>query len=811
MAKRKIYTEKTPCGIRSLGATGRDGYSQNLLPYGTGLKKRNGWRVLHSFRDGEFNPMEINGIYEYRGEDKSCLIVRAGNNLYECNYDLTDIKAIGTIQGSRKRAHAHMYAGVLFLGGTDELVYYDGEGVKIVRDSSRAYVPTTSVGVEDTVSAKEPTSNEAPNLLTGQRINRLRGEKRDHSEYTYPLDAQVRYGTPFSLSAELRVRKSQEGESGNRTTDYIGKINGEVFGGIITVTFATDSLTESGAVALQGVVNEKGEAVILEGAELGCRVERDRVVLTFNAVAPEQRDNITVTFFSAEQSVKLSPELFATAVTDGAGSCMLFSCGTNKIYSLYEEGNLLYVPSDGVMDIGQRTEKISAILPMTNGYLGIYKETGFYTARQTGKGLVGSRCYESSDSHGSINSFVSNRLGYDCISFCREGVFGIDEIENAEYQISRLCHRSASIQEELSSFSYEEMKNACAAIFENKYYLFIGERAYVADMNFTVSLKNGRYGYEWWRLDSCPCRIACVVDGRLYMGRENGDVAAFDESYTDRDFIVLRDKDLNYSFYNNEGATVAVFDSKIKIKSGDKVCLPEVYTFFGQCHYGNATAEISISSDLLFDNEGYSNLYEGMEVMLLDDNGYSIYRGEILKTDVGQCTISCGSLSLDRDRSFWLYIKRGENTEYELKKEGYDMLLCLNKKPVKLYDTDVKWVYVKRESQIECALSTSSTDLGEVGDKSLLAITVSVSNDTKCSLTVGYETSKNTYSRQLTVGTGIDFDSLDFAKVSFASRMKKRVRIACLERSFDYVRLCLSSNEGQELLIDGVSLDYAVK
>ena len=803
MAKRKILTVSKPTEIKGLGMEASGGYSVNLLPENGTLKKRNGWRVLHSFRDDRLLSMEINGIYEYKGEKKSCLIVRAGDKLYQSDYEFKNVSVISTPSLERRRAQAQMFAGLLWLGGMGGLAYYDGEAVRNVKDSKMAYVPHTTAEIGDTESAMEPVSKESPNLLYGRRINTLRGEKYESEEYRFALDASVEYGTPLSLEAQIRVKRSDEGESGIRTTDYVAKKDGVRIGGVVTVRFYTESLSENGEVLCLGVFDERNNSVSLDGATLTCRVENGKwVVLGFNAVAPEVRDNITVEYTAQGELDGLSPEIFANVSTT-SGSAMLFACGTNRLFALYERDGLLYAPKNQVIDVGEKTEKITAVLPLPNGYVGVCKKNGFYTVRIAG-GELESEAYASSDFYGCISPFAYGRLGYDCISFCSEGVFGVDEIKNAEYQISRLRPRATSIQGELNAFSSGERAEACTAVFGDRFYLFIGTGAYVTDMQLT----DGEY--EWWHLESCPCRFATAAKGTLYMGRDTGDIAVFDSGYTDRDGAMLKQAERDFVLVDAD-ATVAVFHHALKVREGDKISLPPHYVCLGECNYDSKKGKIRVPEELFWGTQGQALLYDGMDIMLLDAQDYIIYEGKIKDTEMYSSTVDCGFLPLSCDAPVVLCVKRTEKAEYILADLDGQLYLTFEDKPVRLYSTDVEWVYLKKEREIVCALYTGITDLCHTEEKTLFSVIASFSADTVCNVKIGCETAKNTFSREIKIGAGMDFNFLDFQSIGFSSQLKKRVRVNCLEKNFDYIRLFFISESGREMSIDGLSLIYTVK
>ena len=440
---------------------------------------------------------------------------------------------------------------------------------------------------------------------------------------------------------------------------------------------------------------------------------------------------------------------------------------------------------------------------MADGNIGVYKEKGFYVLCQAEKGLDRSEAYASSDFYGCISPFVASRLGYDCISLCGDGVFYTPPIENAEYRTNRLYPVGNGMGKVLSSCSHKDMHEAAATVFDNRYYLFVGGVAYVA-----VITGKGDDKYSWWMLDGCPCRFAASIDGRLYMGRDSGDIAVFYEGCKDLDGVILTERERDFALIDDGGGTVAVFNRGVGAQEGDVACLPEHYCLLGRAVFDSKTGEISVLDGKFFSPSGYATLYEGMEILLIDDGGYEIYSGEILRTDMWKSTVYCGNLGLGQDTYLSVYVKRGKETEYTLKTVNRQLFLYLDGSSVHLLSPDVDHVYLKQEREIECLIYTAFTDLDQVSEKSLLSLAVSLSAGNGGTVTVGYETEKNECSREIKISTGVDFGSFDFNDVDLSAKAKRRLRISCFERAFDYVRVRICSPVGGEISIEGISLIY---
>ena len=808
MAKQTIYTIKGLSGVELSGENGKGmSYMKNMVIEEGIAKKRRGWRNLYNFRGYTYQPYAINGIYEYKGKEKSSLIIHADSYLYECSYDLKDISQIPLDSGvtlKNKKSTGQMHAGVLWLGGMGQLLIYDGTSVKNAFESDLSYIPVTAVGIGDINSGLEYEKNESPNLICSKRINKLRGVKNSDFMHKFLLDSKVAYGKPFSLTASFRVRKSTDTYD-PYSTEYIGTSKGgQEVNTVVTVNFYTDSLTEKSINAVATPVDMYGDTINVGGANLSCRVTNgNELTLSFEAPTYQKdTDNISVTYVSKEgvDTQIDSIEAMAQISLKSGGSVMAVCCGTSKIYCAMEKDGCVYFPKNGAVTVGGETEKITALVPMAQSALAVYKRDSFYRL-EVGDDGTRHEIFPSSDSYGSISSFVTKRIGYDCLSYNKHGVFLASDKSVEENTNTRLYTVSTPINRELSKLDLEDMDEAVACVHDGAYYLFVGGRVYIAG-------NDQEKEYEWWMFDNCDASYAASINGNIYMGRKNGDVAVFDSGYTDRQDYVLTDKENDFVIREASPTTVA-FNYAIGVQDGTKISLDPHYLYLSECVYTKADNKIKVPSESFFDSYGYVDLWEGQEVLLIDSEGYQVYSGQLIDVDPCASTVFCGNLGLGESCRLSLYIKKDENTEYTVKTVGGVKTLFYGDRPATLKLTRVERVIVRRKRDIECELYTPVIDLGVNGDKTLCGIIFTPTADTRCKLRIGYETRRSAFSKELTIGSYMDFEGTDFKDFSFNPRFKKSIRINCLERNFDYIRLWVYSSSGRELGIDSISLIYS--
>lgn len=805
---RKIYKINKLGGVCfSDGAMGENSlsYVKNMISEDGILKKRKGWSVLYNFRSKGHSPLPINGIYEYKGDNKSCIIVHAGSSLFECDYTLTSIREIKTGSGitlKNERSTGQMYENQLWINGGDNIVIYDGEGVYTAKEHPLAYVPTTRVGI---TSGGIGQKHEGANLLTEKRINTLRGEKAEGDEACFFLDGRVQYKKPFRLRVAVRVKKTWE-ISDELSTDYIGTDSqGQEVSALVSVDFYIQSL-EEGTVYYSSAIKDEAGNDIAVNKLLGIRVVgANKLCLDFDCPTYQRdKDNIEAEFYNEGQGTYLDrADAFAT-YTSKTGESSLLVFYKNKMSYSYGEEKKFYFPSESVVSIGQETEKNVSALPMTDGYLAVYKKNSFYRLKL---GTQGWEVFPSADSIGCINSLCAVRLGYDCLVFNNEGIFGVKDLENPEYITTRLYNRAKRIQGELDRYSSVEKSSACACVHNGMYYLFIGEKAYITGLEHATD-KSDEFGYNWWVFDSCPCSFAASINGRMYMGRENGEIAVFDTGYKDKRIYTLTENEWEFVFNNSFPYTVASFSSQISVKEGDRVYLSPHAVYSCIAQYNARTKAMCVPWEVFFNGDGSTLLYEGMEILVKDNDGYIIYEGPIIKTNPDDLSIEIGSVSLYKDTELQVYLKKDEAQEYVLAKEGTYFTLVMNGAPIRLYDTDIERVYIRTQRSVECEICTFSTDLGEYRNKNLYAIIFIPSSETNCKVKIGYRTRKNSFSKEVNVFSYMDFDRIDFGNMGFDSGIKKSIKINCFERGFDFIKITASSVEGEGLGIESIALLY---
>lgn len=810
--KKKLYSFK---GLGENELSREDAYYvRNMLCVDGINKKRNGWRTIGEFRNDEGQPLKINGIFEFCGESKSCLVVHAGNDFYECGYDLSITAKIpirGNITVKDEKSYGYMYDGYLWLYGENGLLFYDGKEISSPYGRGFAYAPVTTERICEKVVGAKPKNGESSNLLTPRRRNHLRGAHTTDHIHTFQLDAKVEYGKPFSIEASFRV-KWEIGKSDEWTSKYvgIGLENDTVVNVSIYVSELRDIVTYCTPFALDNSGNE----VEIEDIEYYFQVVNGRdLTIGFDVVSPyDSYDNIVVEFTEYQpqgQEFFDNVRLATAAATESGNATMLLTAKDNSLYYSLQKDGLLYLPKDNVVEIGKDAQKIKGIVPMVNNYIGIYKESSFYTLKINKESE--NRLYLSDNTVGCLSPQSVKSIGNDCLALSGEGIFGVNEIDIAELEVARPYNRSFSIQKELDGFDTEAKENAFALAMKGEYWLFVGGRVYICTPRYKIKGSGSKdFSYQWWVFDGCPCTCAIYANGQLYMGREDGWITAFDSEYTDREAITLFSKDADFVFAQEDYLTVT-FNSCYGIKAGDTFSLGKHYYYALEGEYKQDGGFVFVPPGRFFDENDCVTLYSGMKIRLYTSDGAIVYDGEILDTYPDECGVYLGEIGLNADTPLRIYFERDEKTEYELIDNGQGFDVYYNDTPVTLLDADIERVYLIKRRAVECELVMSLTDLGTRENKALYGISFTPTEDTRCTVDVGYNTKLGSYERSVVVSSTVDFDDFDYKDPVLAPAFKQSITAPFFERGFEYIRIKIGSRSGGALGLENASVIYSIK
>lgn len=349
-----------------------------------------------------------------------------------------------------------------------------------VRVQDIAYVPTTTISAQPTGGG---TSYEAVNLLTPKRINTFIGNGT---------------ATQFQVDAK-ELDDAEVTAAVNDETVTVSSVNRET--GLVTLAAAP----ENG----NGLAN---------------------VAITFSKTVEGYADKINRCRFAGLYGGKNDTRVFLAGNPDEP------ACDWQS--GLYDP---TYFPDTGYTRMGTDASAIVGYLKQYESQL-IVKEggaqestsyrrtfllsddgTALYPLTQGAQG-TGAICPRSFASLGDLPLFLSAR-----------GVQGVFGTTVAEQRTIRSV--SDAIVPRLENEA--GLENACAIVFEDKYYLAINDHVYIADGKLTEP--NGDPAWFYWA--NVPAQCLAKLDGRLWFGTADGRLCRFslaeeDGAYRDDDAAI---------------------------------------------------------------------------------------------------------------------------------------------------------------------------------------------------------------------------------------------------------------------------------
>ena len=189
----------------------RASYMENFINEFGINQKRHGWCEMREFSTSEDERLPICGIFHYKTDAISHIVVHAGDRFYrltESGYERIGIGIAGLLATC---SQAFLQKDRMYIIGCGDYLVYgtwdDGKTFELrrVADDEDTYIPVTSVSVGgDGTQGKL----DEPNAVTPWRINRCVGvdvTEYDEGEYievggTYVLDGPIDYDTDLEIT-----------------------------------------------------------------------------------------------------------------------------------------------------------------------------------------------------------------------------------------------------------------------------------------------------------------------------------------------------------------------------------------------------------------------------------------------------------------------------------------------------------------------------------------------------------------------------------------------------------------------------------
>ena len=797
-------------------------------------EKRNGHVNIQEFSDINLSPLRINGIYSYsytnsegvKGEYK---IVHAGDKFFRCNADFsgaTEITKDTKITILDEKSQALMLGNDLFIAGGAELLLYDGEIIKSAYKSELAYVPMTAYGITDQANGGLITKGEGENLFTRKRRISLRGSnhyRENNKPNLFILDSNIEYGTKFVLEVKIRTRTSEE-EISENTTSYVGidKESGEEVSKIVKIRFVKSSINGNNAFFVsEPIRDEDGNIVNLkfndktytyDALPFGVSVRnKNELRLSFEAVTPLAReDNITVEYEAeSEPQMIKHTKLLSLSNCENGKELLLVNFGDNKIYFTDKQNGIFHMPRDNEISLGSDGEPISAIVRLSDNLIGVFKKNSFYRVRFTSSNDKGYEIFLSSDSVGAYSQSSSGVVNYDCLVFNREGVFGVNDYKSTANIFDALRSRSFKINSFLKEHSQSERENAVALVCDKRYYLFIGDKAYIADTRYKVKGTGAdTFGYEWWIWTGLNARIAYTDGESIYLGTENGQIRMITSGHCDTEIRNYKSSEMSLICTQNDDYTEFTLSDSPEIKEGARAFLENHERLLAKGI--SANDKVLMLSDYLCASDGTPKAHIDTSLSIYKD-GSLVSNTKVVDMDISKGEITTRQ-SLSKGVKYDVYVREEAGREYDIVQENNAYFLLEKGGRVKISQPENANLTLYERENVESLYLTSplSFDL-PTKRKTLKSLCLKIPKWAGGKIDVEIRTNETVKKREITLGKALDFNSFDFNNVSFSGELDMLVPVLCRLRSFDYLTLKISSHDDAPFGIDTVFFEYTIQ
>ena len=795
----------------------RASFLRNLIcEYGVN-RKRPGWKELFRLSDASGSPLPVNGIFEYRFQDRHEFIVHAGSRFFSVSdsFSVSDITAscsyspasVDPARIESARSQSFFSGGRLFIIGCgDYLVYGSWDGgssyqLRRVFDNEDTFIPVTTISIDDdSVSDPVRATLDPLNLLTFKRKNRCLGRyAASNASVSWTLDAPVDEGSQIIIEVEKSdggslVIKNAPSESSGFVSDlYIYEVD--------------DIPVDKPVSIVNGVPNTVGNIDFSTG----------RFTLTGIDTSPpvSGRDNITVTFSHSPDQPEdiISSCRFGSFFGVGGLSDRLFLSGNpshpNTDY-FSESDDLTYFPDISYSNLGTDRFPITAYSRLSDGTMAVFKDSDgsepgiFYRTGQFLNSYDDSGNLIAMDAAfpvtaGNVSERVISRFacaGFfgDPLILSENGVFGIVLAQNVSTTERYVRERSRNINAHLIK---NDLSDAVATVYKGRYYLAVSDSLYIADsrFKFTGDDPDGSYNYEWWYWDGIPARVLSCIGDALWFGCPDGRVCSFYDGFSDITFDIIPEG--NITFDVSSGTVTYNSTALPFLSEGD------CFSFDTDGIFASVFTEYSCSNGRFFVSD-VSRIFEGT-VLYFDfpdhPSSEREYAGKpLLVTDIdrGDCsfrlTYSSGTAlsPLPLNGRFSRLISSLPLTVTSLS-DGSFRLSDSAGDPVSFVDyagsvpDRISGRLIHRKNVV-AEWYSPAFDMGSHNcAKTLFSLSVAAESGIGSSLSFGYDTRLSGSLSPVRGLGGFSLESLSFEDFTFGTGFQTSYTVRCYERNFNYI------------------------
>ena len=427
---------------------------------------------------------KVNGIYEYNGG----LIIHSGDWLLDTTKQIGTNESIIYEGANDAPSMGFVFDGAFYFKDGKNYLKYDGETVKDV--VAEAYVPTTSISRKPMGGGK---TFEDVNMLSDYRKNSFRADGAGFSYFLDTLNIDEDFAPQVWLNDELVATSEYAVDYANGKITFLHKAPDKPL---------TDGQDNIEILFKKALVDENGEKKYLKTI-LECtllQVFDNRVFFSGNPNYPNMVWHCSLNDPSYVSDLDYYHEGMDEANVKG------MVAGNNALWVFRE-------PSSSNTTVFYHTPSID------DDYGKVFPSV------------------HSSVTTGCIGKAIN--FNDDIVFFSERGMEGISGDVTTEQVVA---HRSSLVDRKMTAEPREKYKNMVLAEWEGYLFVFIGNKAYLADSRAMFTNENHNE-YEWfyWELDK-NVNCATVRDGMLYIGTDDG-VYSFSDYNADIESYWVTPKD----------------------------------------------------------------------------------------------------------------------------------------------------------------------------------------------------------------------------------------------------------------------------
>lgn len=420
-----------------------------------------------------------------------------------------------------------------------------------------------------------------------------------------------------------------------------------------------------------------------------------------------------------------------------------------------------------------------------------------------------------------VNNYTNYSLSGDNIFLSKNGVFGIELSSNVSSTERYERARSKYVNKKL--LEHEDLSQARAIVFQNRYYLAIDGSVYIADARFKSGYSKGdmtnTFNYEWWYWVDIDVKQWIVINDKLCFIDSKYMLYQFDKEKIDR--VVYKTALYNSgNFTLEQENTYTKIDFNIELieaETGDKVVFSKGQRQLFKMNSGN----IIITSEFIkltpTSAKYFDEFKNGMQVKI----GESIYFLSIMdyanKTfrlydgngDITSITYSENYLTevLDGEECY-LY---KENDSFYLKRfeDSPNRIILVDDTT---NDSDIIF-YLVHSKNIPTKFFTGAIDFGTtVYSKNLHNVSIVLEPSIEGTINFGYTTNKFSREKESSYfRNNFDFNDMDFTNFSFETNGVACSRnFKCKVRNFNFIMFRFENDGEGDFSINSLSVIYSV-